>query len=151
MKRRKFLWVITIVWAIIIFCFSGQTAEQSKKISTTVSDKVVEIVPELKTELRKDQEMLLAATKVIVRKIAHGVLFFVLAILVLPLLQTYPKMLKFAYLAAFIICVLYAAGDELHQHFVPGRAALLADMGIDAAGSFLGLSISYVIKKLSPV
>ena len=31
-------------------------------------------------------------------------------------------------------CVCCAAGDELHQFFVPGRAMLLSDVGIDAMG-----------------
>ena len=32
------------------------------------------------------------------------------------------------------LCMLCAAGDELHQLFVPGRAMLLSDVGIDAMG-----------------
>ena len=32
------------------------------------------------------------------------------------------------------LCMLCAAGDELHQFFVPGRAMLLSDVGIDAMG-----------------
>lgn len=31
-----------------------------------------------------------------------------------------------------MLCVLYAASDELHQYFVPGRAALVGDVVIDA-------------------
>ena len=33
-----------------------------------------------------------------------------------------------------LFCVLYAASDELHQFFVPGRAMLLSDILVDAAG-----------------
>ena len=35
---------------------------------------------------------------------------------------------------AAVLCVLYAASDELHQYFVPGRAALVGDVVIDALG-----------------
>lgn len=35
---------------------------------------------------------------------------------------------------AALFCVLYAAADELHQYFVPGRAMLLSDILVDAAG-----------------
>lgn len=30
--------------------------------------------------------------------------------------------------------MLYAAGDEFHQYFVPGRAAQLSDVAVDAMG-----------------
>ena len=35
--------------------------------------------------------------------------------------------------------VAYAATDELHQHFVPGRHAALRDVAIDAAGVLAGV------------
>lgn len=41
----------------------------------------------------------------------------------------------------FIIGVLYAISDELHQLFVPGRHASAADVGIDAAGILLALLV----------
>ena len=37
-------------------------------------------------------------------------------------------------LLASALCMLYAAGDEFHQYFVPGRAAQLSDVAIDAMG-----------------
>lgn len=35
---------------------------------------------------------------------------------------------------ALAICLCYAASDELHQLFVPGRACMAADLLVDAAG-----------------
>ncbi|MFR4340603.1 MAG: VanZ family protein [Gemmiger formicilis] len=37
-------------------------------------------------------------------------------------------------LLASALCMLYAAGDEFHQYFVPGRAAQLSDVAVDAMG-----------------
>lgn len=37
-------------------------------------------------------------------------------------------------LLSFGICLAYAGTDELHQHFVPGRAAMWEDIVIDALG-----------------
>ena len=42
-------------------------------------------------------------------------------------------------LFAFIGAALYAASDELHQSFVPGRHAALVDVAIDSLGAALGL------------
>jgi VanZ family protein len=39
-------------------------------------------------------------------------------------------------LAAWIICTAYGATDELHQRFVRGREADVADLAADAAGAF---------------
>ncbi|MGM0653228.1 MAG: VanZ family protein [Bacillota bacterium] len=40
---------------------------------------------------------------------------------------------------AFIVSLIYAVSDEIHQLFVPGRQASIADVGIDTAGILLGL------------
>ena len=42
-------------------------------------------------------------------------------------------------LPAFLFGVAYAASDELHQRFVPGRHASPVDVGIDAIGLGLGI------------
>lgn len=41
-------------------------------------------------------------------------------------------------LAAFAFSVLYAASDEFHQLFVPGRAGLFTDVAIDSCGAAAG-------------
>lgn len=40
---------------------------------------------------------------------------------------------------AWLLAVLYACTDELHQRFVPGRGASVLDVGIDAVGAGLAL------------
>jgi VanZ family protein len=40
---------------------------------------------------------------------------------------------------AVVAGVAYAATDELHQHFVPGRHAAFRDVAIDAAGVLVGV------------
>lgn len=51
---------------------------------------------------------------------------------------------------AWLFAVFYAISDELHQAYVPGRMASLADVGIDAAGAFLGLLPSLYLWLRSP-
>lgn len=42
----------------------------------------------------------------------------------------------------------YAATDEIHQLFVPGRAGRFSDVCIDGAGAVLGVVVFVVIVKL---
>jgi VanZ family protein len=44
---------------------------------------------------------------------------------------------------AFLLTLLYAASDEYHQTFVPGRDGTLADLLIDAVGAALGLWLAH--------
>jgi hypothetical protein len=40
---------------------------------------------------------------------------------------------------AWVLVVLYAIGDEIHQAFVPGRTPLVTDVAIDSIGGLLGI------------
>ncbi len=42
---------------------------------------------------------------------------------------------------AFVLSLLYAISDELHQTFVPGRNGALTDVGFDALGALLALGL----------
>ena len=48
------------------------------------------------------------------------------------------------------LALLYAFSDEWHQAFVPGRNASLLDVGIDAAGSIIGLAVWFRLRKRLP-
>jgi len=49
------------------------------------------------------------------------------------------------YVQAYLLTILYAISDEVHQHFVPGRTAAVLDLGFDASGANIS---SYLIWKL---
>ncbi len=44
-------------------------------------------------------------------------------------------------LLSIVYSALYACSDEFHQIFVPGRTALLSDVGIDTIGAALGAAL----------
>ena len=48
---------------------------------------------------------------------------------------------------AFALTVLYGVSDELHQTFVPGRTASEADLGLDAAGATMGVTLALLWDK----
>lgn len=49
------------------------------------------------------------------------------------------------WVASFGLTLLYAASDEFHQSFVPGRTAAIHDLGFDASGANIA---AYIIWKL---
>lgn len=48
------------------------------------------------------------------------------------------------------LAVMYAAGDEFHQSFTPGRSPSPVDVAIDAFGSLAGLAVWCRIRKRFP-
>jgi VanZ family protein len=67
----------------------------------------------------------------VLRKIAHFCEYAILGALLLRALGREAP--------AVAAGVAYAATDELHQHFVPGRHAAFRDVAIDAAGVLTGV------------
>lgn len=79
----------------------------------------------------------------VLRKFAHAGEYAVLAVLTVWAL----KDTKNAFIAAGLLVVLYAASDEFHQSFVPGRFAALLDFGIDVVGGAIGLLAYFLATK----
>ena len=48
-------------------------------------------------------------------------------------------------LLAAALCTLYAMSDEIHQYFVPARAMLLTDVGIDGFGFLPCIAVTCII------
>jgi VanZ family protein len=68
----------------------------------------------------------------VLRKIAHAGEFAVLGALLLRALRED--------VPALALGIAYAATDELHQHFVPGRVGSPLDVVIDAVGVAIGVT-----------
>ncbi len=72
-----------------------------------------------------------------IAKLAHLVVFSVLGVLVAGATRQ-GKMPRAAWWA-WVLVVLYAIGDEIHQSFVPGRTPLVTDVAIDSFGGLVGI------------
>lgn len=77
-------------------------------------------------------------------KIEHFLAFFGLGFLLnlaFYFEERYPIINKYSALFTFIAGVLYAAFDELHQSFIPGRNCDIIDVVADVIGLFIGICI----------
>ncbi len=83
-----------------------------------------------------------ALLDLILKKAAHMMEYGTLAFLLWRALSRGRGALsRSALVTAFVVSVLYAASDEYHQTFVPGRNGTLVDVGIDAVGALVALLV----------
>jgi VanZ family protein len=75
----------------------------------------------------------------VLRKLAHGAEFALLSALTVRWLGRVPL--------AFVAASAYAATDELHQAFVPGRAASPVDWAIDTGGAAIGIGLYLLARR----
>ncbi|MDP5170555.1 MAG: VanZ family protein [Bacteroidia bacterium] len=125
-------WVLVIGWMILIFSLSHMNGSDSANGSFFL----VEILIWLGID---PAVMPLEMLSFLVRKSAHFTEYLLLAIFALPLFSHYLGKHRAYWLAAWFFCVAYAASDEWHQTFVPGREGKWTDVLIDGAGAALGL------------
>ncbi len=148
MKKIKVVsCILTVAVMALIFFFSSQTAEESSAASRGFTRQIVELICGIFNYNNPD-----AVVRIIhgvIRKMAHFSLFFILGITSADSshrLFGFTGMKLFLYTLAF--CVLYAISDELHQIFVPGRAAMVRDVCIDSSGSICGIALFILVRAL---
>ena len=123
---------VTLAIMAVIFVLSSQPAELSTKVSRAVTETVQAGRIKAITPLWFSTTNLNAN----VRKWAHIYIYCALGVSMAVTVQLWLHRvtLRQKALLASALCMLYAAGDEFHQYFVPGRAAQLSDVAIDAIG-----------------
>jgi VanZ family protein len=141
---RKILpWAAVILWMALIFFFSAQAAEQSDQLSTGITKKIIEAVE----KVIPGSGLVAESMNHIVRKNAHFFAYLVLGALTVNAFITSGVRGFRGIAAALIACVLYAASDEIHQLFVPGRSGQVTDVLIDSAGAAVGAAIAGIIRR----
>lgn len=105
--------------ASLIFYFSSQTGQESSNLSSVLW----------------------------VRKLAHISEYTVLSFFVYAYFSNFQYGSKRTIILTYVVSLLYAVSDELHQTFVPNRSGNLIDVGVDSIGIILGIIISIILKK----
>ena len=94
------------------------------------------------TEL--EQQNIIVNVQYYVRKAAHFSVFASLGLCLFSAINLTFKN-RFLWLYSFIVSVLYAISDEIHQLFVLGRSCRIGDMFIDSMGALSGILIVLII------
>ena len=133
-----------------IFLFSRQQGEASAGVSNGVGEWLlgilgIEIPPGMSAS---NVPIVFGLT---IRKLAHIFLYFLLGgtsflfAATLPVKTVAKVRPAVSGGIAFVISLLYACLDEVHQSFVPGRAAQIQDVGVDAIGFVLAIVLIMTI------
>lgn len=112
-------WLAVAAWAGLIYFFSAQPSLSSG----------------------------LGAWDLVLRKLAHMFMFGVLATLLWQALRQHGVRFAAALMLGGVLALAYAASDEYHQSFVPGRSGTIHDVGFDLAGILIAAALIVHLKK----
>lgn len=132
-----------------IFLFSSRTAEQSGEMSSYVTESLFGFVNDWKfpdgteTEIGNNQSFIIETLEIIIRKFAHFFIFAVLGFCIANTVRQAVHNKKNIFRISLCIGSFYAATDELHQYFVPGRACMWQDWLLDTAGVLFGIGAAF--------
>lgn len=154
-KNKFSLWLfISLVYMVLIYFISAMPYEQ-QDLKPLLEEKIQippEDVPDIQLNYGDQQVSstnLYAFLEFIVRKSGHIIGYFILTVLLFITMSyvTIQRGLKF--LVVGLLSISYAALDEWHQTFVPGRTGRLIDVyGVDLIGVLIGLIICFIVFRL---
>lgn len=131
---RTFLrWLPAVAMMVMIFSFSHQPGGGSGALSRLIMSYLARVGIDFQAWFGDSAVWVL-------RKCAHFTEYMVLYFLLYFALKTHLTASK-ARWWAWPCVVLYAASDEFHQVFIPGRVGDLVDVCIDSAGGLMGLVV----------
>jgi VanZ family protein len=134
---RKFkYWAPVFLWMSVIFWMSTGTFS-AQNTSMIIEPILYFLMPSISPEK-------VAMIHGVMRKLGHVTEYFILGILLFRAFRGGLKELRNLRwaLSSLLVVVLYAAGDEFHQSFIPARTASLFDVGIDTFGGILSQGAS---------
>lgn len=125
--QKKHIWiVITILYCAAIFITTASPSMTGNSTKSFIAE-ILKLTPEQAATLN-----------FLFRKSVHLCAFGVLALLI------YQCFDREKYVWPWILTIVYAATDELHQAFIPSRTGSIIDVGIDSLGAIIALTLARV-------
>lgn len=153
MMRKIFL-ILTIVWMAVIFAFSARPADESEEDSIQVGMMIGRIfIPEFEEWSQESRYEFAERIDHPVRKTAHATEYAILGLLVAGAYinnggkdKSERTGIGKGILIPWAVATVYAATDEFHQLFVPGRSGQISDVLLDSAGVMAGLLVLAAVR-----
>ena len=146
-RLRLFSAVAAVIMMTVIFCMSAQSGEESSSLSGSITETVLDKTnPDFSGLDDGEKAEKIEHMSIFVRKAAHFAEYFVLCGVFTVFALTFDINRILACGLAFCAGTVYAASDEIHQLFVPGRSGEIRDVLIDTAGILLAtLTVAAII------
>jgi VanZ family protein len=138
-------WLPVMIWMTLIF---GASTDLGRPENTSRF-----IRPFLLWLNPKMPEETIEKVHFVIRKTAHFVEYSILGLLLWRLIHFDPACAgcrSREFWTALLVAALYAASDEFHQSFVPGREASVRDVLLDSCGAGFGLAALWAGRRLRP-
>ena len=145
---RIVLFILILTTFITIFRFSSQDGQTSSSLSKEVTENVTKRINKIQNLEEAQKKNVLNRIEKIIRKIAHFSLYTLVGILLMSLACTYEFTEFKRGGISFLIGLMYACLDELHQFFISERSAQITDVMIDSMGVLFGLLLVLLIYKI---
>ncbi len=150
--RRKIFLILMLVWMAVIFAFSCRNGVESTGDSYQIGMSVGRLVVPAFHNLSSEEQLAFAErVDYPVRKTAHALEYAILGAFAAGWLYDAKGRRGRNILPAWLVATLYAASDELHQLFVPGRSGQVTDVLLDSTGAIAGVlimaGIFYLIRR----
>lgn len=139
--KHKTLFLVSLAWTLVVLVaiwgFSAQGSNETTALSGGLARKIAEWLGG-----RFDVHQ----TEAVLRKLAHFTIFMALGIGLTGMLlsQVHLPVVSMVVLLGTV----FAAADEIHQSFVPGRSPRVMDVLIDLSGVIVGMLLILGLKKL---
>lgn len=145
---RIVLFILILTTFITIFRFSSQDGQTSSSLSKEVTENVTKRINKIQNLEEAQKKNVLSRIEKIIRKIAHFSLYTIVGILLMSLACTYEFTEFKRGGISFLIGLMYACLDELHQFFISERSAQITDVMIDSMGVLFGILLVMLIYKI---
>ena len=139
---KKIFPILILLLMTSIFLLSSQKSTESAELSSGFCELAARLIySKFSTYTPAVQAVIVKGLSRFIRKLAHMTLYAALGGMCYLWLHRKPHNIA----VSMAICTVYAAFDELHQRFVPGRSGELTDVLIDCFGAACGIAAAFIL------